>query len=179
MSDPDLSQAGKDAGSRLLDLIAALVTLLTAHARGWSGSAAELHALLPGHAADPTRLAKALTQAADGLTAAGILIERKRQAGTGARIIVLTCRAEQPAAVTVGTPVSAVTAEGARDAVTITPLIAAVTLPPGIAPAAATPNQPDRPLLACPICSGRDWRWHQSARRRASRWVCSTCETRP
>jgi hypothetical protein len=158
------------------DFVTSLVTLLTAHARGWSGSAAELHALLPGHAADPARLAKALTQAVGDLTAAGVLIERKRQPGTGARIIVLTRQAEQPPTVTAGAPASAATVEDGRDPVTVTAPIGAVTLPPGIAPAVATPNQPGRPLLACPICRGSDWAWHQSNRRRASRWVCSACE---
>jgi len=113
------------------------------------------------------------------LAAAGILIERKRLAGNGARIIVLTLRVEHLAAGTARTPSSAATAEAARDPVTVTAPIAAVTLPPSIAPAAATPNQPGRPLLACPICRGSDWAWHQSARRRASRWVCSTCEPQP
>jgi hypothetical protein len=171
-----------EATNQAPTLAAALVTLLEQHAGAWSGSAAELHALMPGHAADPTRLAKALTQAADDLAEAGILIERKRQPGTGARTIVLTRQVEQPssaAAVTAGHPASTATVEGNWDAVTVTALIAAVTLPPGIAPAVATPSQPDRPLLACPICRGRAWRWHQSARRRASRWVCSTCNPQP
>jgi hypothetical protein len=164
------------------DFVTALVMLLSARARRWSGSAAELHALMPGHAADPTRLAKALTQAADDLAEAGITIERKRQPGTGARIIVLTRQVEQPssvAAVTAGHPASAATAEAARDPVTLPALIATVTLPPGIAHAVATLNQPGRPLLACPICRSSDWAWHQSARRRASRWVCSTCNPQP
>jgi hypothetical protein len=145
---------------------ASLVALLDEHAGTWSGSAAELHELLPGHAADAVRLAKTLTRAADELTAAGITIERKRQAGTGARILVLTCQVDQPAAVTVDAPASVVTVEGGRAAVTIRQ-------------AAPTPTQPNRPLLACPICRGSDWGWHQSNRRRASRWLCSTCNPQP
>ena len=185
--------------------VGAIVTLLHEHAGTWSGTAAELHALVPGHAADAVRLAKALTQARGDLTAAGITFNRRRQPGTGARIIVLTREAEQPAAaggvtaslvpiarspdasrdaVTVNAPTFAVTVTTAvgtampdaqHDTVTLSPAQAAVTLPAN----ADTLEHPDRPLCPCPTCGGRDWCWHPSIRRRASRWRCSFCDPQP
>ena len=200
-----LTGSSRTAGEERATFVGAIVTLLHEHAGTWSGTAAELHALLPGHAADAPRLAKALTQAVDDLAAAGITIERRRQPGTGARILVLTREAEQPAAaggvtvglasiasspatsrdaVTVNAPIVAVTVTTAvgtamldaqHDTVTLSPAQAAVTLPADT----DAPEHADRPLLPCTICGGRDWRWHPSIRRRASRWCCSSCDPQP
>jgi predicted RNA-binding Zn-ribbon protein involved in translation (DUF1610 family) len=164
-------------GTTLAD---ALVTLLGEHAGTWSGTAAELHALLPGHAVDAVRLAKALTQAAGDLTAAGITIERKRQAGTGARILALTLGADLQGAwspMTVDAPAPAAAPEDERQAVTVSAPASAVTIAP--AGTTETIEHPDRPRLPCPTCGSSNWTWRQTARRRASRWYCPTCEPQP
>jgi hypothetical protein len=71
------------------DLAASLTTLLRQHGGAWQGTITALLTLLPGTAADATRLARRLTDAADALAAAGVQIERRRQAGTGRRVMVL------------------------------------------------------------------------------------------
>jgi predicted RNA-binding Zn-ribbon protein involved in translation (DUF1610 family) len=159
-----------------MPLTVALNELLDQHASVWSGTAAELHVLLPAHAADAVRLAKALTRAGEDLTAAGITFERKRQPGTGARVLVLTRQIVQRAAavgVTVSVASVGVAPEGERDTVTMTAPATAVT----VIPATSAPiKHPDRPLYSCPTCGGKEWRWRHTPRRRASRWLCPTCE---
>jgi hypothetical protein len=60
----------------------------------WSGTAADLLALLPDAAPDATRLAKRLNGMAAELGAAGVVIERERQARTGTRRLVLRLAAD-------------------------------------------------------------------------------------
>jgi hypothetical protein len=137
---------------------AAVLALLACHGGTWSGTMADLHALLRATAPDATRLGKLLTTAADSLVAGGITIERQRQPGTGTRFIVLTRRAdpltEAPPGVTLAVP--------------------GVTLP---APAVSKPAPalPERPLFACPACGSREWWWRATLRRSASRWCCAGC----
>jgi hypothetical protein len=55
----------------------------------WSGTASSLLTLVPGVAPDATRLSRLLVLLADDLAAAGVLVERRRQAGTGQRVLTL------------------------------------------------------------------------------------------
>jgi hypothetical protein len=71
------------------DFSASVAALLTRRGGAWQGTAAELLALLPGVAADATRLSVRLGEAAGELAAAGLVIERRRKAGTGARELAL------------------------------------------------------------------------------------------
>ncbi len=139
-------------------ITAAVLALLTLHGGAWSGTTADLNALLPGIAPDATRLGKLLTDAADDLAAAGITIERRRQPRTGARIMTLTRRAD---------PLPATTPE-------VTLRAAAVTLRVASTSKAGSPL-PERPLFACPACGSRQWWWRSTLRRSASRWCCVPC----
>ena len=89
---------------------ASVATMLVDHGGTWSGTAAELLALVPCAAADATRLAVRLSEAEGELAAAGVTVQRRRQAGTGRRLLVLrldaaslrTSENRPPAGVTLG-----------------------------------------------------------------------------
>lgn len=63
------------------------LTKLTAHGR-WTGTASELLAALQ-HTGTPERLSRELSRLASDLAAAGIRVERRRQAGTGKRLWII------------------------------------------------------------------------------------------
>lgn len=64
----------------------------------FEGTTADLLALMPDAAADATRLAKRLGGMASELAAAGVVLERRREAGTGRRVVTLRLAAEWKAA---------------------------------------------------------------------------------
>ena len=66
-----------------------MVALLLDHGGAWQGTAGELLALVPGAAADATRLAVRLGATEGELAAAGITVQRHRKPGTGARMLAL------------------------------------------------------------------------------------------
>jgi len=66
-----------------------VVALLGDRDGGWSGTATDLLALLPGIAADAIRLARLLVNAGADLAAAGVTVQRRREAGTGRRLLAL------------------------------------------------------------------------------------------
>lgn len=147
----------------------AVKLLIAGHGGTWEGTAAELHGLLPDLAPDPTRLSKILGQTVDELTAAGIVFLRRRVPKTGTRLLALSlAHTPVPRGVTLDGRVPETTASDGN-VVPATSGLTQVDLP-GDA-------RSERPLLPCPTCSGRDWRWHQSHRRRASRWCCAICES--
>jgi hypothetical protein len=81
-------------------LASGLVGFLGEHGGRWEGTAGDLLALLPGAAHDATRLAKRL--AGDDVAAAGILIERRRDAGTGRRVLLLDLRKRESQTTPIG-----------------------------------------------------------------------------
>ena len=68
-----------------VEFAAALREAVRIRCDAWSGTTSELLTMVPGAAADGTRLARRLTDAAADLAAAGVTVERRRQPGTGAR----------------------------------------------------------------------------------------------
>ena len=81
VSTAEAGRAGK--------LARALLALLGEHGGAWSVTAGDLLALVQDTAADATGLAMRLGEAEGDLAAAGVMVERRRQAGTGARVLVL------------------------------------------------------------------------------------------
>lgn len=76
-AEDEREAAGRDG------LASAMARLLGAHGGRWEGTAGDLLALLPRVAPDATRLARRLANA-------GMSIARRREAGTGRRVLVLT-----------------------------------------------------------------------------------------
>jgi len=95
-----IAHASAIAGAGRASMVAGIVALVRQHGGSWQGCARDLLALLPDAAPDATRLAKRITEAACDLAAVGVVIERRREAGTGRRVLVL--RVAQPAEVEPG-----------------------------------------------------------------------------
>jgi hypothetical protein len=95
-----------------VEFAAALREAVRIRCDAWSGTTSELLTMVPGAAADGTRLARRLTDAAADLAAAGVTVERRRQPGTGARLLVLRLVAAEGS---VEEPLRATALNGAAD----------------------------------------------------------------
>ncbi len=85
----ELAEARMATDGATARVAAAIVTFIGEHGE-WTGEVAALMRLLPaGVAPSASYLSRRLNLAAPDLAAAGVVVERRRQAGTGARVLRL------------------------------------------------------------------------------------------
>ena len=178
MSTAEAGRAGK--------LARALLALLGEHGGAWSVTAGDLLALVQDTAADATGLAMRLGEAEGDLAAAGVMVERRRQAGTGARVLVLrlgevpflhlqggNSEAAESVTLAAGAELPAITT--AAEAVALALREPAPSLVGGGLRLNEAPAGAAAPPASCPSCGGARWWWQATCRRRASGWRCGAC----